>query len=180
MKHHVLNVYLKIECDIHKIKMTRFEKIVHANFRKSDKFLEGTNIQLYMETLQVWYARFVDLDDEFADGEYLLKIKIKDNFPYEAPDINFMTPNGVYEANNTVICTGYGAHHKDTYTPAKGVHGVLGAVLGNMLDWKNVSHGIGFKKTTSKVKKQLAKSSKPFNRNTHPEIVNYFDSKYGK
>jgi len=159
---------------------SRFEKTILANYKKSDRVLTGTNIQIIMPELTTWYARFLNLADEFSDGEYLVKVSLKSRFPQEAPDVQMLTPNGVYEINGTVICTGYGAHHQHTYTPAKGIHGVLGSVLGNMLDWQNVSHGIGFIKSDTALKQKLAKQSKPYNRKYYDSLISQFEEKYGK
>jgi len=130
------------------------------------------------DNLTVWYAKITHLigeNDEFADGEYLVKVTATDDFPVKPPDFQFLTPNGVYESHKRV-CIDIGSYHTENYPATLGMVGFTKMLVSGLVDYAHLGHGINLIKTTVEEKKRLASKSREYNRTKNAEIIALFDT----
>jgi len=80
-------------------------------------------------------------DNEFIDGEYLLKLIPPNDYPYKPPDFKFLTPNGIYELN-TSVCLSTGRYHSQNYRATGGMAGLARDVWTAMIMHKDIGEGI--------------------------------------
>lgn len=118
---------------------------------------------------QVFYAIVSGLDGVFTDGEYIMKIKLPDNYPFGAPVICFETPNGKFVPGSN-ICLNITHFHSETWSPLITLEKLINSLI-SLLGDKDVTHGIGFINTSNGDKKELAKASKEYNKKHFSNIM---------
>ncbi|KAF8321654.1 UBC-like protein [Clavulina sp. PMI_390] len=59
-------------------------------------------------------------DSEFAGGLYHARITLPPEYPFKAPSIMLLTPNGRFELNKK-ICISFTSYHEDLWQPSWGV-----------------------------------------------------------
>src|ERR1700753_4150528 len=77
------------------------------------------------DDISTWYVLLGGMDgneNEFMQGEFLVRIKLPINYPYSPPEFYFMTPQGVYDVEKKV-CISIGEYHSDNYRAVLGVPG---------------------------------------------------------
>lgn len=120
---------------------------------------------------------FSGAKDEFVGGEYLVRIHLPPNFPFEPPQFYFMTPQGLYGLE-TKVCVSIGEYHKDEYRGVLGVDGFCSQLVSGLIGWKDMGGGIQIIKTTAREKRMLAMNSKQYNRQHHPELIASIESNF--
>ena len=70
-------------------------------------------------------------DTDFAGGIYHGRILLPPDWPFKAPDIVLLTPNGRFETRKK-ICLSISSHHNETWQPAWGVRLILEAIVSFM------------------------------------------------
>jgi len=126
----------------------------------------------------VWYVRLRNFDGcnyEFKNGEYLVKVVAKKEYPHAPPEFYFMTPNGVYGIN-TKVCISIGEYHKSDYPSTLGMGGFISNLVSGMIGWESLGHGISIIRTDNNVKKKLAAGSVTYNYNNHKTLVKQFNN----
>jgi ubiquitin-conjugating enzyme E2 J1 len=123
----------------------------------------------------VWYAMLHGIADDFEGGEYLVRIETTPKFPYAPPWFYLMTPNGVYDIEKKV-CIDIGGYHSQNFRAVLGVDGFAKQLVSGIIG--GIDHGISILHTTSEQKKALAKLSKMYNEENHPEIVEHINNTY--
>jgi len=103
---------------------------------------------------QTFYAIVSGLDGVFTDGEYIMKIKLPDNYPFGAPVICFETPTGKFVPGSN-ICLNITHFHSETWSPLITLEKLINSLI-SLLGDKTIVHGIGFINTTDGDKKELA------------------------
>ncbi|QYB17424.1 E2 ubiquitin-conjugating enzyme [Pacmanvirus S19] len=110
-------------------------------------------------------------------GEYLVRVELPGNFPFDPPHFYFLTENGLYGVG-TKVCISIGEFHKDQYRAALGVSGFCNQLVSGLIGWKSMGGGIAITKTTVKQKKELAAKSYDYNRSHYPEIIEKVETAY--
>ncbi|SIP85775.1 Ubiquitin-conjugating enzyme E2 [Pacmanvirus A23] len=110
-------------------------------------------------------------------GEYLVRVELPGNFPFDPPHFYFLTENGLYGVG-TKVCISIGEFHKDQYRAALGVSGFCNQLVSGLIGWKSMGGGIAITKTTDKQKKELAAKSYDYNRSHYPEIIEKVETAY--
>ena len=100
-------------------------------------------------------------DTPYFNGQYVLKMDIKETYPIEPPVISMLTPSGRFEPGVT-ICTSFTHFHKETWSPIYNFITILVSMLSFMTD-NTKTEGIGGMVTTNEVKNKLASESKAYN-----------------
>nr|QBH73229.1 ubiquitin-conjugating enzyme E2 j2 [Isotomurus palustris] len=95
----------------------------------------------------------------YEGGIYHGKLKFPPEFPFRAPSIYMITPNGRFKTN-TRLCLSISDFHPDTWNPAWSVGTILTGLLSFMLE---KSPTLGSIETTDQEKKSLAIKSVEFN-----------------
>lgn len=123
------------------------------------------NIKVYVDdkNILIWYFKiFAPKDDiNFKNGEYIGKIIFHPKYPFKAPKIMMITPNGRF-AVNKYICLSNTSYHADQWSPLWKMESILVGFYSIMFD-NNKTHGIAHISSPPEVKKQYAKKSKCFN-----------------
>ena len=140
---------------------------------KRAKKSNDANITFYMtDDVGIWYVLIHDLDDEFKDGEYLVKMVAHENYPYTSPRFYFLTPNGVYGIDGKV-CISIGEFHENKYPPHIGMDGFARQLISGMVCYNELGSGIRIVTNahSKKDREDLAKRSKQYNKLHYPDII---------
>lgn len=103
---------------------------------------------------------FVMTMEDTINAEYLGKLTLPSNFPFCAPKIKFITPNGFFRSDEDACLTLVSHLHNDEWTPIWRIHTILIAIKSFIYDKA--------KELTHEQKKHADESSK-VNQNI-PEI----------
>lgn len=137
-----------------------------AEYQASDK---KSFLLSYDETdLQMFHVVVRTMDGEYSGGEYILKVKLPDDYPYSPPVISCETPNGRFETGKN-ICLSISHYHSESWSPLITVEKVIYSVISAFFD--SGIKGIGSIESTSENKQLLAERSRNYNAKNHPLIL---------
>jgi len=100
-------------------------------------------------------------DTPFEGGAYHGRILLPPEYPYKAPEILILTPNGRFEVG-TRICLSITSHHQETWQPSWGIRTMITALVGYM---PSAEQGIGSLDYPAEERKRLARKSLGFKCN---------------
>jgi ubiquitin-conjugating enzyme E2 J1 len=118
--------------------------------------------------LQMIYPIIRGLDGDYTEGEYILRIKLPDDYPFSPPVIACMTPTGRFEPE-TNICLNITHMHSETWSPLITLEKMIYSVISVLYD-KDIT-GIGSVVTSHETKKTLATASREYNRKHFAKIL---------
>jgi len=130
-----------------------------------------------MSTWYVLLSGFGGDDDEFESGEYLVRVELPSDFPFNPPHFYFMTEQGVYGVGGK-ICISIGEFHKEDYRAALGVAGFCQQLVSGLVGWRTLGSGINLKKTSLNEKKTYAMMSRDHNYANHSDIMDNINESY--
>jgi len=128
----------------------------------------GFGLSFDERDMQTFFAIVKSPGGDFEGGEYLLRIKLPDTYPYQPPVICCETPNGRFEPG-TNICLNISHFHSETWSPLLTLEKIILSVMSVFQD-ESVS-GIGSIRTSAEEKKRLADQSSVFNRRVFPHVI---------
>jgi ubiquitin-conjugating enzyme E2 J1 len=115
------------------------------------------------------YAILRDMDGKYKNGEYILKIKLPEDYPFSPPVISCLTPSGRFE-KETNICLSITHFHSETWSPLINIEKLIYSVMSVFYD-QSIS-GIGsISGTPVQTIRDLAKQSKEYNTTHHKNIL---------
>jgi len=117
-----------------------------------------------------WYFVIHGLTDDYTGGMYLGKISFPPQYPFKAPTLKFITPNGRFEPEKTV-CTTFTHYHPEEWSPEWNTSGMLLGMISFMYEENETA--VGSIKLTSEERQALAKNSMNFNRK-HSKFIELF------
>ena len=121
------------------------------------------------DNISIWYAKVKNLSDEYKGGEYLLKIKFPEEYPFKAPDYEVLTPSGRFEINSK-LCFSNTGFHGETWSAMWGIDQILMGLVSYFYERK--SQGIGHIATTTVADRtKFAKDSVSYNQRKHNDIL---------
>jgi len=131
---------------------------------------------------QTWYIEVRNLwgkEGELEGGRYLFKMWAPEDFPFKPPKFTALTPNGVYEINQS-ICISIGEYHADQYMATLGMLGFAKELANGMTCWKDMGHGIGIVHMQNSIadKRKWCRDSGAYNTKNNAEIVAKIESTY--
>lgn len=155
--------------------------IMNAQYRNAVKE-PSEYLKFYMceDNTSQWYILLSGFDGdegEFTGGEYLVRVVLPSDFPYNPPQFFFMTEQGLYGVE-TKVCISIGEFHKDQYRAALGVNGFCQQLVSGLIGWRDMGGGINILKTSAEQKKTLAARSREFNRTHNAAILDKIDTAY--
>jgi ubiquitin-protein ligase len=168
----------------------RYIMQTHSNPTAVSKrqFLKATQrpdeyLKFYLDETNVmrWYvllSGFTGEEGEFAGGEYLVRIELPDNFPYDPPKFFMMTPQGVFKVEATV-CISIGEFHKDAYPPALKAFGFCRELVNGLIYWRCIGEGINIiANPPIDSIRSLAAASAAYNRTNHAKILSLIHNSF--
>jgi ubiquitin-conjugating enzyme E2 J2 len=159
----------------------RQARVYKAQYGKAIKEKdESIKYAMDEQNMAKWYIllhNFSGNNDEYLGGEYIVRIELTNDFPYDPPHFYFMTPNGLYEVEKKV-CISIGEFHKDQYPAALGVGGFCKQLLSGLIGWEEIGSGISIINTSEEKKKALAADSTEYNRTNNAMFMALIDSSY--
>lgn len=161
----------------------RLMKIMMAQFTKATREPEEfVKFSIDEADPQTWYIIVRNLsgkEGELEGGEYLFKMWAPTEFPFKPPKFTALTPNGVYEVEQS-ICISIGEYHSDQYQATLGMLGFAKELANGVMCWKDMGHGIGIIHMQNSVddKRKWAKASRAYNLKHYAEIVKRIDYTY--
>ena len=158
---------------------TPLNRLILAQFKRiTDEPNEYVKFSM-TDDVNVWYASLSGLigdDEEFAGGEYLIKIHVIERFPFVPPVVTFITPNGVFKCDQPV---GLDLLKDEYWRPTLGLGGVAFQIAAALMQWKDLGE-CGIANTDPSTKRTLASLSREYNRKYFPEIICMIDESYAE
>lgn len=151
-----------------------------SNFKKYTE-KRWANIDYIMDEKDVshWYIRYRDFDgyvDEFVGAEVLAEMFAGPQYPFQPPEILFLTPQGVYNINTRSICTTISKYHSEDYPAVLGQGGFAREMLNGLLSHVDLKGGINIVATSDAEKRVFAAKSKEYNRKHHADLIKEFEA----
>lgn len=131
-------------------------------------------------------GQFAGSNDEFLDGQYIGKITATSKYPYAPPDVEMLTPTGVFPMHTNNFCIDIGKYHKNNYPATLGMDGYTKMIWAGLLGWKELGAGINLvvqqgtpHHDSIDAIKQAAAESQQYNAQHNGEIIDQFFQTYG-
>lgn len=140
------------------------------DFKKSNE-KKYYDIVFDPENMQMVYGIIFDLDSYYSTGEYIIQIKLPDDYPLAPPVVTFKTPNGKFEIEKS-ICLTITHYHAESWSPLLGLEKIIQSVVSVMFD-ETLTQGIGFISTTDDQKRSFALLSKEYNQTNNKNILSW-------
>lgn len=175
-------------------------KALNGNFKRATIKMPHEHIKYIIaddSDIGVWYfmlgalpdrkdnaGQFAGDDDEFLGGQFIGKIMATKMYPYGPPDVEMMTPTGVFPLNNKDFCIDVGRYHKDNYPASLGMDGYTNMIWSGLIGWQSLGSGINLltsrRNTNTSIQKISMESanSQAYNKLHNAEIVARFLEKY--
>lgn len=118
--------------------------------------------------LQNFFVIIRSMDGVYEGGEYILRIKLPDEYPFKPPVISCMTPNGRFK-EEVNICLNISHFHSESWSPLINLEKIILSVMSVFYD--DAIAGIGSIVTDDENKKNLASQSKSYNRRHFKRIL---------
>lgn len=97
-------------------------------------------------------------DTPFERGLYHGRILLPPEYPFKAPEILILTPNGRFEVNKR-ICLSITSYHQETWQPSWGIRTILTALVGYL---PSEDSGVGSLDFPAEDRRVLARKSRNF------------------
>ncbi len=81
------------------------------------------------DSIDTWYIMYHNLGGALEGAELIFKLKAQENYPYDAPIFNALTPNGICNVN-VPVCIDIGHYHKENMVATLGMAGFVNILLG--------------------------------------------------
>lgn len=111
------------------------------------------------ENIFEWHFVLYDLDSPYVGGYYHGKLIFPGDYPFNPPDLIFITPNGRFKPG-IKICLSFTSYHPDKWSVNWNVESMLIGLISFM--YTN-EHTVGGVVTSPEMKQKLAKESLGFN-----------------
>lgn len=119
--------------------------------------------------LQIIYAVLMNMDGPFSGGEYILKIKLPDDYPLRPPVISCITPNGRFRSDVN-ICLSISHFHSETWSPLINIEKIVYSVLSAFYDTSIQGEG-SIRNLDKKIITDYALKSKDYNITHNSKIM---------
>ena len=139
--------------------------------------------QVDEDDVRIWHFLIVNLPSPYEGGEFIFRLRAPDDFPQRPPELTFLTPNGVYEADGGKICISIGEFHSRDRAGKEGAYGwrsvlgmigFAGEVVNGLIAPDTRGGGIRLRNDPPAMKARLAATSAAFNAETHPRLLEEF------
>jgi ubiquitin-protein ligase len=152
-----------------------------------------THIKFVMtEDVREWYfmlgasdsknnGEFSGDSNEFLQGQFLGKITATAVYPFGPPNVEMLTPTGVFPLNNSNFCIDIGKYHKDNYPPTLGMDGYVKMIWSGLIGWESLGYGInlltkkGPKSQMLTVISKASGNSQKYNLKHNAKILQLFE-----
>lgn len=127
---------------------------------------------------RTWHFLIINLPPPYRGGEYIFRLRAPESFPQQPPELSFLTPNGVFEADGGKVCISIGEFHAHDaagrdgaygWRPVLGMIGFAGEVV-NALIAGGLGGGVRVLEAPAATKAALAGASGAHNWGRHPQL----------
>lgn len=130
------------------------------------------------DDMLVWYFVFKGATKTpYEGGVYMGKLLFKPNYPFSAPEVRMLTPNGRMMLDQQ-LCLSISSMHPEQWNPAWGVRGVILGLMSFIADPTDPLTYGGIRDISASERARLAKASHEWNAR-NPIYRAYF-SEFGK
>jgi hypothetical protein len=125
-------------------------------------------------------------NDEFLKGQFFGKITATKVYPFGPPDVEMLTPTGVFPLNNNDFCIDIGKYHKENYPASLGMDGYTKMIWSGLVGWRDLGYGINLISGRTPQNKQVEMirkasfESQAYNRKNNASLVELFRGTNGK
>ena len=119
-------------------------------------------------------------NEEFLKGQFFGKITATKVYPFGPPDVEMLTPTGVFPLNNNDFCIDIGKYHKENYPATLGMDGYTKMIWSGLVGWRDLGHGINLISGHTPQNKQVEMirkasfESQAYNRKNNAALVELF------
>ena len=142
--------------------------------------------------IDVWYfmmgamvdsdnkGQFAGDDDEFLEGQFFGKVIATNAYPYGPPNVEMLTPTGVFPLKNTDFCIDIGRYHKNNYPATIGMDGYVKMIWSGLVGWRSLGSGINLmSKGLTKIQqlkniRKASSNSQAYNKKYNSKLVELF------
>jgi hypothetical protein len=169
-------------------------KALIGNFRRCTVKDVHPHIKFIMadDYVHNWYfmmGAMVDTDnrgefsgdnEEFLKGQFFGKITATKVYPFGPPEVEMLTPTGVFPLNNNDFCIDIGKYHKENYPATLGMDGYTKMIWSGLVGWRDLGHGINLISGRTPQNKQVEMirkasfESQAYNRKNNAALVELF------
>lgn len=121
--------------------------------------------------IQMIYAITTKLDGIYQNGQFIILIKLPDEYPLAPPVVQFKTPNGKFECDSN-ICLNITHFHSETWSPLLTIDKIVQSVISVMYD-KTMESGVGFISTSDEQKIKYSQESGEYNKKHNANILSF-------
>ena len=123
--------------------------------------------------INIWFVKIKNLSDEYATGEYIMKIHFTEEYPFKPPDYYMMTPSGRFEINRK-ICFSNSGYHSESWSPLWGIHQIIMGMISFF--YERTSNGIShISSTSSETRANFALDSVEYNNKNLKSTLALFE-----
>lgn len=127
--------------------------------------------------INIWFVKIKNLSDEYATGEYFMKIHFTEEYPFKPPDYYMMTPSGRFEINRK-ICFSNSGYHSESWSPLWGIHQIIMGMISFF--YERTSNGIShISSTTNEQRANFALDSVEYNNKHLKQTIALFEKPLG-
>jgi ubiquitin-protein ligase len=127
-------------------------------------------------------GEFSGNDNEFIKGQFFGKITATKSYPFGPPDVEMLTPTGIFPLNNNNFCIDIGKYHSENYPASLGMDGYTKMIWSGLLGWKDLGDGINLiscklpKKKRIKIIRKTSLESQEYNRKHNSHLIAMFST----
>ena len=123
--------------------------------------------------INIWFVKIKNLSDEYATGEYIMKIHFTEEYPFKPPDYYMMTPSGRFEINRK-ICFSNSGYHSESWSPLWGIHQIIMGMISFF--YERTSNGIShISSSSSETRANFALDSVEYNNKNLKSTLALFE-----
>jgi ubiquitin-protein ligase len=118
--------------------------------------------------------------DEFLKGQFFGKITATKSYPFGPPDVEMLTPTGIFPLNNSNFCIDIGKYHSEDYPASLGMDGYTKMIWSGLIGWKNIGYGFNLiscnlsKKKRIEIIRKASLESQEYNRKHNSQLIKMF------
>lgn len=124
--------------------------------------------------MQIFYFLLKPAHKPYANGLYIGKIVLPDNFPHTAPNYYMLTPSGRFNIN-APICLSNSGYHNTTWNPHWTIVNITKGFLSILLSENQSDFGLNHIHNSVEIREKLASDSIEYNIKNYPSIFKKFD-----
>lgn len=157
---------------------SRLTRVITSQYNRFLRQPED-NIIIVMDdnNIMEWYALIICDTEPYKNGEFIFKFTIPNTFPQGPPDVEALTPSGVFELGGG-FCISVGSYHSAQWQPSLGLVGFAKQVWNALLffTYEDSINSIRVMYSPNEVKTQISLESYEYNKKNNIPVMALIDN----